>query len=47
MTFVLASYELNYEFKDNDLMFMDDFMSFRCTLECWNELGEIGTLLRN
>uniref|UniRef100_M1D9M2 Uncharacterized protein n=1 Tax=Solanum tuberosum TaxID=4113 RepID=M1D9M2_SOLTU len=31
----------------HDLMFMDDFMMFRCTLECWNELENIGTLLRN
>ncbi|KAH0648267.1 hypothetical protein KY285_033515 [Solanum tuberosum] len=25
----------------HDLMFMDDFMRFRCTLECWNQLESI------
>ena len=44
---ILTFLELNYGFKDHDLMFMDDFMMFRCTLECWNQLGMKGTSLRN
>ena len=47
LTLILASLELDYGFKDHDLMLMDDFMMFICTLECWNQLGMIGTSLRN
>ena len=47
LTLILTFLELDYGFKVHDLMFMDDFMMFRCTLECWNQLENIVTLLRN
>ena len=44
---ILTFLELYYGLKVHDLMFMDDFMMFRHTLECWNQLTNVGTLLRN
>ena len=38
---------MDYDFKVLDLMFMDDFIMFRCTLECWDQLRNVGTSLRN
>ena len=28
-------------------MFMDNFLMFRCNLDCWNQLGMKGMSLRN
>ena len=44
---ILILLELDYGFNDHDLMSMNDFTIFRCTLECWNQLEIIGTSLRN
>ena len=47
LTLIVTLLELDYGLKVHDLMFMDDFMMFRCTVECWNKLRNMGISLRN
>ena len=47
LTLILTFLEFDYGFKDHDLMFMGDFMIFKSTLECLNQLGKVGISLRN
>ena len=44
---ILTFLELDNVFKIHDLMFMDNFIIFRCTVECWDQLRDIGTSLKN
>ena len=44
LTLILIFLALDYGFKVHDIIFMDDFMMFRRTLECQNKLGNVVTM---
>ena len=41
MTLIFIFLELNRGLKVHDFMFMDDFVMFRCTIECRDHLGNM------